>query len=87
MQITSIEEINKIVDIVLTDKDVQDELNNRILAKNLEDLKKRKAYEDGEKEKSKEIAKKMLEKGEDIEYIVEITGLTRAEIDEIKKKK
>lgn len=45
----SIEEIDKIVDIVLTDKDVQDELNNRILAKNLEDLKKRKAYEDGQK--------------------------------------
>lgn len=103
----SIEEIDKIVDIVLTDKDVQDELNNRILAKNLEDLKKRKAYEDGQKagkaegklegklegmregkiegraEGVKEIAKKMLEKGENAEYVMEITGLTEEEIKSI----
>ena len=79
----SIEEINKIVDIVLTDKDVQDELNNRILAKNLEDLKKRKAYEDGEDEKAKEIAKKLLKKGEEVEYIIEITGLSREDIEKL----
>ena len=80
----SIEEINKIVDIVLTDQDVQDELNNRILEKNLENLKKRKAYEDGEEASKIEIAKKMLEKGEEIEYIIEITGLTKNQIEEIR---
>ena len=92
----SIEEINEIVDIVLSDQDVQDELNNRILAKNLEDLKKRRAYEDGEKagkregklegkiEVKLEIAKKMLENGEKIEYITEITGLTEGEIKKAK---
>ena len=35
---------------------------------------------EGKKEKSKEIAKKMLEKGEDIEYIMELTGLSKEEI-------
>ena len=83
----SIEEINKIVDIVLTDKDVQDELNNRILAKNLEDLKKRKAYEDGEeageKKNAREIAKKLLEEGMDIDKISKITGLSKEEIEEL----
>lgn len=88
----SIEEINEIVDIVLSDKDVQDELNNRILAKNLEDLKKRKAYEDGEQagkkegreegreETLKENAKKMKEEGIDIKVICKITGLTEEDI-------
>lgn len=83
----SIEEINKIVDIVLTDQDVQDELNNRILEKNLENLKKRKAYEDGEeageKKRNREIAKKMLEKNENIEYIMEMTSLTKEEIENL----
>ena len=34
----SIEEINEIVDIVMTDADVRDALNERILAENLEAL-------------------------------------------------
>ena len=76
----SIEEINKIVDIVLEDEDVQDELNRRILDKNLEDLKKKKAFEDGEKNKSIEIAKKLLAEKIDIETIVKATGLSNEEI-------
>ena len=54
----SIEEINEIVDIVMTDADVRDALNERILAENLEALKREKAFEDGKKE----VAQKMLEK-------------------------
>lgn len=91
----SIEEINKIVDIVLSDEDVQDELNRRILDKNLEDLKKKKAFEDGEKcgekrgekrgkrEKSIEIAKKLLAENINIETIINVTELTKEEIERL----
>ena len=72
----SIEEINEIVDIVMTDADVRDALNERILAENLEALKREKAFEDGKKE----VAQKMLEKGIDIKTVCEITGLTEEEI-------
>ena len=46
------------------------------------------AYEDGEKSGEKnakrEIAKKLIEKKMDIDTIIEITGLTKEEIKEIK---
>ena len=88
----SIEEINRIVDIVMTDDDVMDALNTRILAKNLEQLKQAKAFKDGEesgKEIGKEIgekenriviAKKMLRKGMSDEEIIELTGVTDEEL-------
>ena len=79
----SIEEINEIVDIVMTDADVRDALNERILAENLEALKRAKAFEDGEIKGKKEDAKKMLEKGIDIKTVSEITGLTEEEICQI----
>ena len=44
---------------------------------------KKEGKDEGKKEKSKEIAKKMLEKGADIEYIIELTGLSKEEVDEI----
>ena len=72
----SIEEINEIVDIVMTDADVRDALNERILAENLEALKMAKAFKDGKIED----AKKMLEEGFDIEKVCKITGLTEEEI-------
>ena len=88
----SIEEINKIVDIVMTDDDVMDALNARILAKNLEQLKQAKAFKDGEesgkeigeKEKKMQIAKKMLVKGISDEEIVELTGITVEELKQLK---
>ena len=76
----SIEEINEIVDIVMTDADVRDALNERILAENLEALKMARAYENGEEKGKKETAQKMLEKGIDIKTVCEITGLTEEEI-------
>ena len=95
----SIEEINKIVDIVMTDQDVRDALNERILAENLERLKAQKAYDDGKEagieqgiekgieqgieQKNRENAKKMREKGIDIEIIKEVTGLTEEEIEDL----
>ena len=76
----SIEEINEIVDIVMTDADVRDALNERILAENLEALKMARAYENGEEKGKKEAAKKMLEEGFDIQKICKITGLTEDEV-------
>ena len=54
----SIEEVNKIVDIVMKDKDVQEELRYRVLDKQLEHLKEMRAYENGE-EHGKEIGKEI----------------------------
>ena len=39
---------------------------------------------EGEKSKQKEIAKKLLLRGESIEDIIELTGLTKAEIEQLK---
>lgn len=80
----SIEEINRIVDIVMTDDDVWDALNDRILAKNLEQLKQAKAFKDGEKEKRIQIAQKMLQKQMPEDEIIELTGITAEELAELK---
>lgn len=44
------------------------------------DEARRKGLVEGKSEEKREIAKKMKEKGTDIEYIIEITGLTEEEI-------
>ena len=87
----SIEEINKIVDIVMTDQDVRAALNERILAENLERLKAQKAYSDGKEAgigqgvvlEKRENAKKMKEEGISIEIIEKVTGLTEEEIEKL----
>lgn len=95
----SIEEINKIVDIVMSDDDVWNALNERIMAKNLENLKMAKAREDGieqgieqgiergieqgEKAEKINVAKRMLEKKIDIKIIMEVTKLSEDEIKEL----
>ncbi len=43
------------------------------------------AREEGAKQKSCDIAKRMLEKGIDIETISELTGLTAEEVSRLKK--
>ena len=68
----------------MTDQDVMDELNNRILAQQLENLKMQRAHENGEKESAIKIAKKLLEKGNTISEIADITGLEETEIMELK---
>ena len=84
----SIEEINKIVDIVMSDDDVWDALNDRILAQNLEKLKMAKAREDGieqgieqgkEEEKIK-IIKAMISNGISIEQISKILNIEISDI-------
>ena len=76
----SIEEINKIVDIVLSDDDVWNELYNRLMDRNLEMLKRARAVKEGKKED----AKKMLEENMDVSIIMKITGLTEEEINDLK---
>ena len=46
----------------------------------------RDAREEGIKEGAIKIAKNMLKKGIDIDTIIEVTGLTKEEIEEIKNK-
>lgn len=53
-ELVNIEEINKIVDIVMTDDDVWDALNTKILQKNLEQLKQAKAFKDGEESRKRD---------------------------------
>lgn len=64
MKLLDLEEINKIVDIVMTDQDVWDALNDRILTQQLENLKKKKAFEDGEKAGEKKGEKRGEKIGE-----------------------
>ena len=97
--IENVEEINKIVDIVMTDQDVRDALNDRILAQQLENLKMERAYENGEKKGKREgkregkkeisikIAKEMIKKGFDIKEIIELTWLDEDEVIKLKENK
>ena len=80
-----IKEIDKIVDIVLTDEDVQNELFYRVMDKNLEDLKKIRAYEEGKENANIENAKKMLKLGMKVEVISEVTGLAKEEIEKLQR--
>ena len=94
----SIEEINKIVDIVMTDSDVMDALNDRILAKNLEDLKMARAREDGieqgkeegreegKEEERIEIIKMMIANGISVKQISEILKISVSDIEKIIQK-
>jgi predicted transposase/invertase (TIGR01784 family) len=89
-------EVNEIVEKVLASEDIQQELMYRRLDANLDFLKRQRAYEngveegkkqgieEGSKEKQLEMAKKMLNKNEPIEKIIEFTGLTKEEIENIK---
>ncbi len=76
----SIEEINKILDIVITDDDVWDTINDRILAQQLENIKMQRSHENG----VKKVAKEMLKDGFDIEKIAKLTGIEESEIIDLK---
>jgi predicted transposase/invertase (TIGR01784 family) len=84
-------DVDEIVKIVMENDDVSDALYNAVMDRNLEMLKKRKAYEDGMevgekkggREQQLEIAKKMLNKNKPIEEIIEFTGLTKEEIEKL----
>ncbi|MBR2289412.1 MAG: PD-(D/E)XK nuclease family transposase [Clostridia bacterium] len=75
----SIEEVNEIARIAMTDKDVRNAMLDMALQKDKENL----IYEYGEKQKAVEIAKKMKEKNKSLDEIVEFTGLTKEEIEKL----
>ena len=79
----SIEEIDEIVKIVMEDKDVNDELNRRIFNEYDKRAALRYAEQKGERKKSIELAKKMLEIGRPVEEIVKVTELSKEEIENI----
>jgi predicted transposase/invertase (TIGR01784 family) len=78
-----INEINEIVEKVLASEDIQMEIMNRKLDAHLEFLKRQKAFEDGEKANSIAMAKKMKAKNMSIEDIMEITELSKEEIEKL----
>ncbi len=65
----------------LREKAIRDEVAGLISA---ERKGMRKGMEKGMQQEKKQTAKKMLAKGLDIETIIEITGLTKEEIEKIK---
>jgi hypothetical protein len=80
-------DVDEIVKIVMENDDVSDALYNAVMDRNLEMLKKRKVYEDGMEQGSKEekisMAKKMIEDKVKIETIIKYTGLTKEEIENL----
>lgn len=83
----SIEEINEIARIAMTDKDVRETMLAMALQQDKENLIYAKGKEEGEtngeNKKSLEIAKKMKDAGEPIEKIIDFTGLTKEEIEKL----
>ena len=70
-------------------KYVNDEETKELLAKWSDYIAENKGYEegieDGRKEEKIQIAKKMLKKGNSIEDIYDITGLSKEEIEELRE--
>ena len=70
-------------------KYVNDEETKELLAKWSDYIAENKGYEegieDGRKEEKIQIAKKMLKKGNSIEDICDITGLSKEEIEELRE--
>ena len=79
----SIQEINAIVDEVMNDEDIY----NALTIRELDEYDRRSALsyaeDKGERKKQIEMAKKMLNKNEPIEKIIEFTELTKEEIENI----
>jgi len=75
----------------MTDKDVKNAMLDMALKEDLENLKAEYNFEngkaegkiEGEKENAIKIAKKLKEIGDPIEKIIEVTGLTKEEIEKL----
>ena len=78
-----IRDVDKMAEEVLRDRELWETINDKIMEKNLYNLKMQYAREQGEENKSIEIAKKMLKDGLDIEIIIKYTGLTKEEIEKL----
>ena len=82
-----IRDVDKMAEEVLRDRELWETINDKIMEKNLYNLKMQYAREQGEengrKDTKTEIAKKMLKDGLDIEIIIKYTGLTKEEIEKL----
>lgn len=91
----SIEEVNEIARIAMTDKDVRNAMLDMALKEDLENLKaeynykkgktegEEKGERNGAKKNSIEIARKMKAKNKPIDEIIEFTGITKEEIEKL----
>ena len=77
-ELTGEEEIQRIAEV---------RLRNRLEEGDIKYIARQEGEAKGRKENQKEIAKKMLKKNMPIEDITELTGLTKEEIEKIKKEK
>lgn len=94
-----IRDVNELAKQVLNDKELLDAINDTIMDRNLKNLIRayardegiaegmakgiKKGKAEGEKEKAKEIAKNLLKSGMDIDTIAEVTKLTKEEIEKL----
>ena len=80
-----IRDVDKMAEEVLKDRELWEAINDKIMEKNLEHLKMAYARDEGmiqgKAEEKREIAKKMKNSGKSIEEIVELTELTKEEIE------
>ena len=84
-----IRDVDKMAEEVLKDRELWEAINDKIMEKNLEHLKMAYARDEGmtqgkivgKAEEKREIAKKMKDSGKSIEEIVELTELTKEEIE------
>ena len=71
------------IDII--NKYVNDEETKELLAKWSDYIAENKGYDEGRKDEKVEIAKKMLEKGNETEDISKVTGLNIEEIENLRE--
>ena len=78
-----IKDIDKIAEMVANSEELRIAIMDKMMAKYERNLDKAESYHEGEKTASIEIAKKMKSKGKSIEEIIEFTGLSKEEIEEL----
>ena len=78
-----IRDVDKMAEEVLKDRELWEAINDKIMEKNLEHLKMAYARDEGKKENAMKIAKKMKDSGKPIEEIIELTELTKEEIEKL----
>ena len=79
----NIRDVDKLAEEVLKDKELWEAINDKIMEKNLENLKLEYAHDEGEQQKAIQIAKKMKASNKPIEEIIEFTELTKEEIEKL----
>ncbi len=79
----NIRDVNKMAEAILKDEELMDAIDAKVDEQIEKKLRLEFAYEQGEKQKSMEIAKEMKKANKPIEEIIQFTGLTKEEIEEL----